>query len=110
VTARIEEFAPGFRDRVVASAAIPASALAQYNANYIDGDIAGGAADFAQILSRPVLSRSPWSTPLDGVYLCSASTVPGPGVHGMAGWYAARRALRDVFGITSPPSLAPSAA
>ncbi|MGA1835318.1 NAD(P)/FAD-dependent oxidoreductase [Herbiconiux sp. 11R-BC] len=107
VTARIEEFAPGFRDRILASAAIPASALQHYNANYVDGDIASGATGFGQLLARPMLSSSPWSTPLDGVYLCSASTSPGPGVHGMAGWHAARRALRDVFGITSPPSLAP---
>jgi len=106
VTARIEQFAPGFRDRVVASAAIPASALQLYNANYVDGDISSGAASVSQLLSRPVLSGSPWRTPLDGVYLCSASTTPGPGVHGMAGWQAARAALADVFGITEPPSLA----
>jgi phytoene dehydrogenase-like protein len=108
VTARIEEFAPGFRDRIVASAAIPASALQLYNANYVDGDIASGAATFDQLLARPVLSGSPWRTPLEGVYLCSASTSPGPGVHGMAGWQAARAALSDVFGITEPPSLAPA--
>ncbi|MCS5736152.1 phytoene desaturase family protein [Herbiconiux daphne] len=107
VTERIEQFAPGFRDRIVASAAIPASALQLYNANYVDGDIASGAATFGQLLARPVLSATPWRTPLDGVYLCSASTTPGPGVHGMAGWQAAREALRDVFGITEPPSLAP---
>jgi phytoene dehydrogenase-like protein len=109
VTARIEEFAPGFRDRIVASAAVPASALQLYNANYVGGDIASGAATFGQLLARPVLSGSPWHTPLDGVYLCSASTSPGPGVHGMAGWQAAKAALRDVFGITEPPSLAPAA-
>ncbi|WP_291040074.1 NAD(P)/FAD-dependent oxidoreductase [Herbiconiux sp.] len=107
VTARIEEFAPGFRDRIVASAAIPASALALYNANYIGGDIASGAASFSQLLARPVVSGTPWRTPLDGVYLCSASATPGPGVHGMGGWHAARTALRDVFGITEAPSLAP---
>ncbi|MFB2597530.1 phytoene desaturase family protein [Herbiconiux sp. P17] len=106
VSARIEQYAPGFRDRVVASAAIPASALQLYNANYVDGDIASGAATVGQLLARPVLSGTPWRTPLDGVYLCSASTSPGPGVHGMAGWHAARTALRDVFG-TEPPSLAP---
>jgi phytoene dehydrogenase-like protein len=103
ITARIERFAPGFRDRIVASAAIPASALQLYNANYVDGDIAGGAATFGQLVSRPVLSPTPWRTPLAGVYLCSASTSPGPGVHGMAGWQAARAALADVFGITEAP-------
>ncbi|MFB2581420.1 phytoene desaturase family protein [Herbiconiux sp. P15] len=107
ITARIEEFAPGFRDRIVASAAISASGLALYNANYVGGDISSGAASFSQLLARPVVSGTPWRTPLDGVYLCSASTTPGPGVHGMGGWQAARAALRDVFGITESPSLAP---
>ncbi|WP_291055439.1 NAD(P)/FAD-dependent oxidoreductase [Herbiconiux sp.] len=107
ITARIERFAPDFRDRIVASAAIPASALQLYNANYVDGDIAGGAATFGQLVSRPVLSPTPWRTPLAGVYLCSASTSPGPGVHGMAGWQAARAALADVFGITEAPLAVP---
>ncbi len=107
VTARIEQYAPGFRDRIVASAAIPASAMQLYNPNYIDGDIASGAASVGQLVARPVLSGTPWRTPLGGVYLCSASTSPGPGVHGMAGWHAARTALRDVFGIATPPPLAP---
>jgi phytoene dehydrogenase-like protein len=108
VANRIEEFAPGFRDRVVESAAIPASALQQYNPNYIDGDIGSGAASFAQLLSRPLPTAHPWRTPLEGVYLCSSSTTPGPGVHGMAGWQAALLALREVFGATEAPSLAPN--
>jgi phytoene dehydrogenase-like protein len=64
------------------------------NANLIGGDIAGGAADLAQLIARPVLSANPYATPIDGVYLCSSSTPPGVGVHGMCGYRAARAALR----------------
>jgi phytoene dehydrogenase-like protein len=58
-----------------------------------------------QLAARPRLSLNPWATPAKGVYLCSSSTPPGPGVHGLAGWYAARRSLAADFGIDSPPSL-----
>ena len=105
VTRQIERFAPGFRDMVLASASRSAVDLEHENPNYVGGDIAGGAASFAQLLARPILSTDPWRTPADGVYLCSASTPPGPGVHGLAGYYAARSALRNEFAITAAPPL-----
>lgn len=107
VTAQIERFAPGFRDLVLATSSRSAADLEAENPNYVGGDIAGGAASFAQLVARPVLSTDPWRTPASGIYLCSASTPPGPGVHGLAGYYAARSALRHEFGITAAPSLHP---
>ena len=101
VTAQIERFAPGFRDVVLASTGTSAADLERYNPNYVGGDIASGAVDVFQLLARPVLSRAPWRTPVEGVYLCSGATTPGPGVHGMAGYHAARLALSDRFGIRS---------
>ncbi|MCC9174022.1 phytoene desaturase family protein [Arthrobacter sp. zg-Y179] len=102
VTAQIERFAPGFRDVIVDSRVTTAADLAQYNANYVGGDFGGGAVTLAQMLIRPVLSPKPWRTALPGVYLSSASTPPGPGVHGMGGLHAAKLALRDVFGLPMP--------
>lgn len=93
IEAQIERFAPGFRDRVLARRAMGPAALEAHNANEVGGDIGGGAADVRQFIARPVLSLRPWQTPLPGVYLCSASTPPGAGVHGMGGWQAARLAL-----------------
>ncbi|MET0932549.1 MAG: NAD(P)/FAD-dependent oxidoreductase [Mycetocola sp.] len=107
ITRQIERFAPGFRDLILASASKTAIDYAQYNPNYIGGDIAAGDVDLRQLLARPVVSAQPWRTPLEGVYLCSSSTPPGPGVHGLPGWSAALLALHDVFGLTTPPSLAP---
>jgi phytoene dehydrogenase-like protein len=104
---QIERFAPGFRDLILASASMTARDMENYNPNYIGGDIAAGAATLAQLISRPVPSFDPWRTPASGIYLCSSSTPPGPGVHGLAGWYAARSALKHSFGISSTPSLAP---
>jgi phytoene dehydrogenase-like protein len=69
-------------------------ALERYNANYVGGDINGGLQDLRQLVTRPVPRLVPWATPLDGVYLCSSSTPPGGGVHGMCGYLAARAALR----------------
>jgi phytoene dehydrogenase-like protein len=92
--AQIERFAPGFRDVILARHAMGPAALEQRNANLIGGDITGGAADLAQIFTRPVASLNPYATPIAGVYLCSSSTPPGVGVHGMCGYYAARAALR----------------
>jgi phytoene dehydrogenase-like protein len=93
IEGQIERFAPGFRDRVLARHAMGPAALEAHNANEVGGDIGGGAADLRQFIARPVFSLRPWQTPLPGVYLCSASTPPGAGVHGMGGWQAARLAL-----------------
>ncbi|WP_167044599.1 NAD(P)/FAD-dependent oxidoreductase [Salinibacterium sp. ZJ454] len=105
ITEQIERFAPGFRDTVIVSVPTTAARLAEYNPNDVGGDILGGQVNLRQLVQRPVLSTKPWRTPIPGVYLCSAATPPGPAVHGMNGWYAARLALRDVFGITQPPRL-----
>ena len=94
VEAQIERFAPGFRDRILARHALGPAALERYNANYVGGDIAGGLQDLRQLFTRPVARLDPYSTPLPGVYLCSSSTPPGAGVHGMCGFHAARAALR----------------
>jgi len=103
----IERAAPGFRDLIIDSRSVTAAELPEENPNYIHGDISAGAATLRQLVRRPVVSTDPWRTPLPGVYLCGASTSPGPGVHGLSGWYAARSALRTTFGIRTPPSLAP---
>ncbi|MDQ1580084.1 MAG: hypothetical protein QOD05_859 [Microbacteriaceae bacterium] len=94
ITQQIERFAPGFRDTILASASMTALDIAEYNPNNIGGDILGGAVTVEQLLRRPTLSTRPWETPVDGLYLCSASTPPGPAVHGMAGWHAAQLALK----------------
>lgn len=107
ITRQIERFAPGFREVILASASRTAADMERENPNYLGGDIAGGAATVSQLVARPVLSADPWRTPMPGIYLCSASTPPGPGVHGLAGYYAARGALRHEFGITAGPDLAP---
>ncbi|MFJ5957388.1 phytoene desaturase family protein [Paenarthrobacter sp. NPDC092416] len=102
VTARIEKYAPGFRDVVVASKATTAVDLASYNENYVGGDFSAGLVDMRGLLRRPVLSTVPWRTPLPGVYLCSSSTPPGPGVTGLPGYHAAKHALRDIFQMRVP--------
>jgi phytoene dehydrogenase-like protein len=102
VTRQVERFAPGFRDLIVASNTMSAGDFEAHNANYVGGDIFAGALDLVQLVKRPVVSRTPWRTPIDGVYLCSASTAPGPAVHGMNGWFAADLALRDHFGMRAP--------
>jgi phytoene dehydrogenase-like protein len=107
VIRQIERFAPGFRDLILASASKTAVDMQRENPNYVGGDIAGGTASFRQLVARPVLSPDPWRTPGRGIYLASASTPPGPGVHGLAGYYAARSALRHEFGITAAPALNP---
>jgi phytoene dehydrogenase-like protein len=111
ITAQIERFAPGFRDCVLATSVRTGLDFAVHNPNYVGGDILGGAVDLRQLAFRPGLSVTPWSTPSKGLYIASASTSPGPAVHGMAGYLAARLALRREFGITRAPDLsfAPSA-
>lgn len=91
---QIERFAPGFRDCVIARHAMGPAGMEAHNPNLIGGDIGGGASDIRQLFARPVLSPDPYRTPIDGVYLCSSSTPPGVGVHGMCGYHAARSALR----------------
>jgi phytoene dehydrogenase-like protein len=91
---QIERFAPGFTDRILARSALAPADLERHNANNVGGDINGGAATLSQLFTRPVARLSPYSTPLPGVFLCSASTPPGGGVHGMCGYHAARAALR----------------
>lgn len=94
---QIERFAPGFRDRILARHTMQPAEMESYNPNYIGGDINGGAMNLAQIFTRPVARISPYKAPLDGVYLCSASTPPGGGVHGHCGYHAARQVLKDHF-------------
>lgn len=107
VTAQIERFAPGFRDTIVAVSSRTAVDVEAHNPNYVGGDIAAGSPDLWQIFRRPTLSPDPWRTPIPGVYLATASAAPGPGVHGLAGWHAARSALRHDFGIRDSPDLSP---
>ncbi|MEO7015291.1 MAG: NAD(P)/FAD-dependent oxidoreductase [Leifsonia sp.] len=104
---QIERFAPGFRDLILASSSRTAMDLQHYNPNYIGGDISAGAPTLGQLIARPVLSTEPWRMPGRGLYLASASASPGPGVHGLAGYYAARSALQHEFGMRTMPSLAP---
>ncbi len=99
IEAQIERFAPGFRELVLARHTLRTSDLEARNQNYVGGDIGGGANTLRQLLFRPMIRWNPYSTPVRGLYLCSASTPPGGGVHGMCGYHAARSALRQVFGI-----------
>jgi len=92
---QIERFAPGFRERVLARAVMRPADLERYNANYVGGDIGAGAVDVRQLFTRPTWRT--YGTPAPGVYICSASTPPGVGVHGMCGYFAARRALDEVL-------------
>lgn len=96
IEAQVERFAPGFRDLIRARSVRTATDMERYNPGYVGGDITGGAATLRQTVARPALRWNPYRTPLDGVYLCSASTPPGGGVHGMCGLWAARTALRDL--------------
>jgi phytoene dehydrogenase-like protein len=97
IEGQIERFAPGFRDRILARSALTTADLERYDENYVGGDINGGVQDLRQLWTRPVARLDPYATPLDGLYICSSSTPPGGGVHGMCGYYAARSALRGVL-------------
>ena len=92
---QVERFAPGFRDRILARATRHAAAMEAYNPNYVGGDINGGVQDLFQHFTRPGLNLTPYRTPAKGIYLCSSSTPPGGGVHGMCGYYAAQVVLAD---------------
>jgi phytoene dehydrogenase-like protein len=94
---QIERFAPGFRDRILARSVMSPTMLEQYNPNYVGGDINGGVQDLWQLFTRPTLRLVPYATPAQGLYICSSSTPPGGGVHGMCGYFAARAALRFTF-------------
>jgi phytoene dehydrogenase-like protein len=96
---QVERFAPGFRDRILAKHVMNTTQLQDYNPNYIGGDINGGIIDVGQLFTRPALRRSPYKTSAKGIYICSSSTPPGGGVHGMCGYHSAKQALKDVFNI-----------
>jgi phytoene dehydrogenase-like protein len=96
VEAQVERFAPGFRERVLARHAMGPAELEGHDRNLVGGDLNGGTMDLGQLWFRPVRRLVPYRTPLPGVYLCSASTPPGGGVHGMCGYSAARIAMADL--------------
>lgn len=94
---QVERFAPGFRARILARHVMNTREMEDYNPNYIGGDIGGGVIDIRQLFTRPALRYSPYRTSQKGIYICSSSTPPGGGVHGMCGYHAAQRALKDIF-------------
>lgn len=102
IIGQVERFAPGFRDLILATKVATAHDVGTYNPNYIGGDISSGAVTLGQLLKRPVIGREPWRTAGQDLYLGSASTPPGPAVHGMGGWFAAQSALRHTFKLPLP--------
>ncbi|MQA92258.1 MAG: FAD-dependent oxidoreductase [Gemmatimonas sp.] len=96
IEAQVERFAPGFRNTILARNRLAPRDLEALDANLVGGDVNGGSPELRQIFFRPVRRMNPYSTPVEGLYLCSASTPPGGGVHGMCGYHAARTALRDL--------------
>lgn len=94
IESQVERFAPGFRDCIASRHAMMPADFESYNPNYIGGDISGGRQSLLQIVRRPSLRITPYSTPVDNLFICSSSTPPGGGVHGMCGYHAARAALR----------------
>lgn len=97
---QVERFAPGFRDIVLAKHVMNTHQMEEYNPNYIGGDINGGIINLEQLYTRPALRFSPYRTSAKGLYICSSSTPPGGGVHGMCGYHSAKRALKDIFEIS----------
>jgi phytoene dehydrogenase-like protein len=97
IEAQIERFAPGFKDVVLARSTINPEQLEDYNANYVGGDIGAGVIDVRQLFTRPSMRWNPYTTSARDIYICSASTPPGPGVHGMCGMLAAKTALKRVL-------------
>jgi phytoene dehydrogenase-like protein len=100
---QVERFAPGFKERILAKHTFNTAQMEAYNPNYIGGDINGGIIDIGQIFTRPALGFSPYGTSEKGLYICSSSTPPGGGVHGMCGYHAAKRALSEVFNLNISP-------
>jgi phytoene dehydrogenase-like protein len=96
---QVERFAPGFKDIILARHTMNTYQIQNYNANYINGDINGGVSDITQLYTRPAIKFSPYRTSAKGIYICSSSAPPGGGVHGMCGYYAAKRALKDIFNL-----------
>ena len=94
---QVERFAPGFRERILGRHTMNTAQMQAYNPNYIGGDINGGVIDLRQLFTRPALRLSPYRTSAKGLYICSSSTPPGGGVHGMCGYHAAKQALNDIF-------------
>jgi phytoene dehydrogenase-like protein len=94
IEAQVERFAPGFRDTILFRHTMAPADLEQHNPNLVGGDISGGISDLRQLFFRPAIRLNPYTTPLDGLFICSASTPPGGGVHGMCGYHAARTALK----------------
>ena len=94
IEAQVERFAPGFRARILVRHVTTPAQFERHNANYVGGDISGGVMDAGQLFFRPAMRLDPYATPDKGIYLCSSSTPPGAGVHGMCGYFAARSALR----------------
>ena len=100
---QVERFAPGFKDLILSKHTMDSRQIESYNPNYVGGDINGGVIDIGQLFTRPALRYSPYKTSEKGLYICSSSTPPGGGVHGMCGYYAAKKALKDVFNIKIKP-------
>jgi phytoene dehydrogenase-like protein len=100
---QVERFAPGFRERIIGRHTMNTAQMEAYNPNYIGGDINGGIIDVGQLFTRPALRFSPYRTSAKGIYICSSSTPPGGGVHGMCGYHAAKQALKDIFKIQIEP-------
>ncbi len=96
IESQIERFAPGFRDRILAKSTMTSLDVERYNANYIGGDINGGIQDLWQFFTRPTIRLVPYATPAKNIFICSSSTPPGGGVHGLCGYFAARAALRHL--------------
>jgi phytoene dehydrogenase-like protein len=96
IEAQVERFAPGFRDLVLARSVMGPTEIERHNPNFVGGDINGGLQDLRQFFTRPAPRLDPYSTPADGLFICSSSTPPGGGVHGMCGYFAARAALRHM--------------
>jgi phytoene dehydrogenase-like protein len=103
IESQVERFAPGFKETILARHTMNTRELNEYNPNYIGGDINGGVIDIRQLFTRPALRSSPYRTSAKGIYICSSSTPPGGGVHGMCGYNAAKRALKDIFKIKIRP-------
>ena len=96
IESQIERFAPGFRDCIIGRHTMSTADFEAYNPNLIGGDISGGVLNIRQLFARPSLRRFPYVTPAPGLFICSSSTPPVGGVHGMCGYYAARAALSTI--------------